>query len=119
MLNYTHLTKTVFAFLYSQVTEKNSASFLDTSEKNKPSVVLFSPKPLPSLLYHLVAFNSHKHQSFGFISLTDSSAESIRKRFHVNSKEPTVMIFKDDVAQPDVVVMVTRDFLIYMFHNAA
>ena len=95
------------SFLYSQVTEKNSESFLDTSENNKPGIVLFSPKPSPSLLYYLVAFSSSKYQSFGFVSSTESSAESLRKRFHVNYKEPTVMIFKDDVATPDVVVTVT------------
>ena len=71
--------------------------------------MLFSPKPLPSLLYHLVAFNSYKHQSFGFVSLKDGSGETPRKRFHADSKEPTVLIFKDDVAVPDVVVRVTRN----------
>jgi len=86
------------------VTGKNSESFLDTSVHNKPSVILFSPKPLPSLLYHLVAFSNHKQQTFGYVSLADSSAEPLRKRFHADSKEPTVMIFKDNVAAPDVVV---------------
>ena len=92
-----------------QVTGKNSESFLDTSVHNKPSVILFSPKPLPSLLYHLVAFSNHKQQTFGYVSLADSSAEPLRKRFHADSKEPTVMIFKDNVAAPDVVVTVTEN----------
>ncbi|XP_068753593.1 dnaJ homolog subfamily C member 16-like [Montipora capricornis] len=90
--------------LIQMVTKQNLDSFLDTSGTNKPGVVLFSQKLLPSLLYQLVAFSSHKQQSFGFVSLKDSSAESIRKRFHANSEETTVMIFKDDAAAPDVVV---------------
>ena len=91
---------------------------MTTSISNKPSVILFSPKPNPSLLYHLVAFSNCKQQSFGFVSLTDSSSEPLRKRFRVNSKEPTVLIFKDDVAVPDVVVMVTSwswQALLYAF----
>ena len=91
-----------------QVTERNLDGFLETSENNKPSVILFSPKPLPSLLYHLVAFSSLKWQSFGFVSLKDSSSETLRKRFRADSKEPTVMIFKDDIAAPEVVVTVTE-----------
>lgn len=90
--------------LIEKVTANSVDTFLTTSVNNKPSVMLFSPKPLPSLLYHLVAFSSYKHQSFGFVSLTDGSGESLRKRFRVDSKEPTVLIFKDDVAVPDVVV---------------
>lgn len=92
-----------------QVTVKNVDSFLTTGVSNKPSVILFSPKPLPSLLYHLVAFSNYKQQSFGFVSLTDSSGEPVRKRFRVDSKEPTVLIFKDDVAVPEVVVTVTSN----------
>lgn len=100
-----------------QVTAKNVDTFLTTSANNKPSVMLFSPKPLPSLLYHLVAFSSYKHQSFGFVSLTDSSGEPLRKQFQVDSKEPTVLIFKDDVAVPDVVVRVTWKLNIYWFSD--
>ncbi|PFX27805.1 dnaJ homolog subfamily C member 16-like [Stylophora pistillata] len=90
--------------LIEKVTARNLDFFLTTSISNKPSVVLFSPKPRPSLLYHLVAFGNHKRQSFGFVSLTDSSSEPLRKRFRVNLKEPTVLIFKEEVAVPDVVV---------------
>jgi len=90
--------------LIEKITTNNVDTFLTTSVNNKPSVMLFSPKPLPSLLYHLVAFSSYKHQSFGFVSLTDGSGQSLRKRFRVDSKEPTVLIFKDDVAVADVVV---------------
>lgn len=93
-------------FFFIQLTEKKLDSFLDTSETNKPSVILFSTKPLPSLLYQLVAFSNKERQSFGFVSLKDSSAESIRKRFHADAENPTVMIFKDDAAVPDVIVMV-------------
>ena len=93
-------------FLFIQVTEKKLDSFLDTSETNKPSIILLSTKPLPSLLYQLVAFSNKEWQSFGFVSLKDSSAESIRKRFHADTENPTVMIFKDNTAVPDVVVMV-------------
>lgn len=85
----------------------NVDSFLTTSDNNKPSILLFSHKPLPSLLFHLVAFSSYKQQSFGFVSLSDNSAEPLRKQFQVDTKEPTVLIFKDDVAVPDVVVKVT------------
>ena len=92
--------------LFIQVTEKKLDSFLDTSETNKPSLILLSTKPLPSLLYQLVAFSNKEWQSFGFVSLKDSSAESIRKRFHADTENPTVMIFKDNTAVPDVVVMV-------------
>ena len=88
------------------MTEKNLDSFLDTSACNKPSVILFSPKSFPSLLYHLVAFGSYKWQSFGFVSLSHSSTEPLRKRFHADFKEPSVMIFKDDVAAPEVVIKV-------------
>nr|XP_058959875.1 dnaJ homolog subfamily C member 16-like [Pocillopora verrucosa] len=94
--------------LIEKVTASSLDSFLTTSISNKPSVILFSPKPNPSLLYHLVAFRNCKQQSFGFVSLTDSSSEPLRKRFRVNSKEPTVLIFKDDVAVPDVVVMASE-----------
>ncbi|KAJ7393494.1 sub C, member 16 [Desmophyllum pertusum] len=94
--------------LIEKVTVKNVDSFLTTGVSNKPSVILFSPKPLPSLLYHLVAFSNYKQQSFGFVSLTDSSGEPVRKRFRVDSKEPTVLIFKDDVAVPEVVVMASE-----------
>lgn len=90
--------------LIEKVTARNLDFFLTTSISNKPSIVLFSPKPRPSLLYHLVAFGNHKRQSFGFVSLTDSSSEPLRKRFRVNLKEPTVLIFKEEVAVPDVVV---------------
>lgn len=90
--------------LIEKVTARNLDFFLTTSISNKPSVVLFSPKPRPSLLYHLVAFGNHKRQSFGFVSLTDSSSEPLRKRLRVNLKEPTVLIFKEEVAVPDVVV---------------
>lgn len=92
--------------LFIQVTETKLDSFLDTSETNKPSIILLSTKPLPSLLYQLVAFSNKEWQSFGFVSLKDSSAESIRKRFHADNENPTVMIFKDNAAVPDVVVMV-------------
>lgn len=85
----------------------NVDTFLKTSANNKPSVLLFSPKPLPSLLYHLVAFSSYKQQSFGFISLTDNSGEPLRKRFQVDTEKAAVLIFKDDMAVPDVVVRVT------------
>ncbi|KAM7439612.1 DnaJ molecular chaperone y domain [Porites harrisoni] len=90
--------------LIQMVTEKNLDSFLDTSAHNKPSVILFSPKSFPSLLYNLVAFSSYKWQSFGFVSLTHSSTEPLRKQFHADFKEPSVMIFKDDVAAPEVVI---------------
>ena len=89
-------------------------SFLDTSARNKPSVILFSPKSFPTLLYHLVAFNSYKWQSFGFVSLTHSSTEPLRKRFHADFKEPSVMIFKDDVAAPEVVVRVIENIVFFL-----
>lgn len=108
----------ILIVLCFQITTKSVDTFLTTSVNNKPSVMLFSPKPLPSLLYHLVAFSSYKHQSFGFVSLTDGSGESLRKRFKVDSEEPTVLIFKDDVAVPDVVVRVTcYKILILRCHN--
>ena len=96
-----------------KVTEKNLDSFLDTSAHNKPSVILFSPKSFPSLLYHLVAFSSYKWQSFGFVSLMHSSTEPLRKRFHADVKEPSVMIFKDDVAAPEVVIKVIIENIAY------
>ena len=94
-------------------------SFLDTSARNKPSVILFSPKTFPTLLYHLVAFNSNKWQSFGFVSLTHSSTEPLRKRFHADFKEPSVMIFKDDVAAPELVVRVIENiaYFFYAFNS--
>ena len=100
------------------MTEKNLDSFLDTSAHNKPSVILFSPKSFPSLLYHLVAFSSYKWQSFGFVSLTHSSAEPLRKRFHADVKEPSVMIFKDDVAAPEVVIRVIENIVYFLFLNS-
>ena len=107
-------------FLFIQVTEKKLDSFLDTSETNKPSIILLSTKPLPSLLYQLVAFSNKEWQSFGFVSLKDSSAESIRKRFHADTENPTVMIFKDNTAVPDVVVMVISllklNFFVSLFY---
>lgn len=94
--------------LIETVAEKKLDSFLDTSETNKPSIILLSTKPLPSLLYQLVAFSNKEWQSFGFVSLKDSSAESIRKRFHADTENPTIMIFKDNTAVPDVVVMASE-----------
>ena len=105
-----------FSFLlFIQVTGEKLDSFLDTSQTNKPSIILLSTKPLPSLLYQLVAFSNKEWQSFGFVSLTDSSAESIRKRFHADAENPTVMIFKDNTAVPDVVVMVISPLKLNFF----
>ena len=99
---------------YLKVTEKNLDSFLDTSVQNKPSVILFSPKSFPSLLYCLVAFGSYKWQSFGFVSLTHSSTEPLRKRFHADFKEPSLMIFKDDIAAPEVVIRVFENIAYFL-----
>ena len=52
------------------------------------------------------------------MSLTHSSAEPLRKRFHADVKEPSVMIFKDDVAAPEVVIRVIENIVYFLFLNS-
>lgn len=89
-----------------QVTSENLDSFLDV-EDNKPKVLLFSAKAVPSLLYHVVGFANQKRLSFGFVSTSVPNGEKLRRKFKVLPNEPTVMIFKEEKSVPEVVVEVS------------
>ncbi|XP_032228549.1 dnaJ homolog subfamily C member 16 isoform X2 [Nematostella vectensis] len=92
--------------LVHRVSSKTSDIFLKTDD-NKPKVLLFSPKSSPSLLYNLVAFSNQERLSFGFVSMSGQDGEKLRRKFRVMAKEPTVMIFKEESAVPEVVFEAT------------
>ncbi|XP_031554405.1 dnaJ homolog subfamily C member 16-like isoform X2 [Actinia tenebrosa] len=89
--------------LIQRVTTKNLDSFLNVDD-NRPKVLLFSPKAVPSLLYHVVGFANQKRLSFGFVSTSNTDGEKLRRKFKALPNEPSVMIFKEEKSVPEVVV---------------
>ena len=95
-------------FFSSQVTDANLEDFLSTDQDNKPKVILCSSKPAPSLLYNLVAFSYQRKLTFGYVTTGQMSSNALQKRFRVHAGEPTVLVFKEESAVPEVVVQVSR-----------
>lgn len=81
-------------------------SFLEVEQDNKPRVILLTPKPSASLLYYTVAFAYRNYVIFGYASLAESSGEKLRRKYKVDEKVPSVLVFKEEKAVPELVVKV-------------
>ncbi|XP_078697502.1 dnaJ homolog subfamily C member 16-like [Branchiostoma floridae x Branchiostoma belcheri] len=66
---------------------------------NKPRAVLFSQKPVPSLLYRVVSFAYQERVVFGYANTKAANTQTLRFDFDVGSG-PTLLIFKEDKDSP-------------------
>ncbi|XP_078616015.1 dnaJ homolog subfamily C member 16-like [Branchiostoma floridae x Branchiostoma japonicum] len=66
---------------------------------NKPRAVLFSQKPVPSLLYRVVSFAYQERVVFGYANTKAAHTQTLRFDFDVG-KGPTLLIIKEDKDEP-------------------
>ena len=70
-------------------------SFLsDAIARNRPRLVLFTPRDSPSLLYKLTAFAHQKTADFGFVT-TVRGDEVLLQRFGVGTGEKRLAVLKE------------------------
>ena len=75
--------------------------------RNRPRVVLFSPKPHPSLTVKLVALARHTTTDFGFVSTQQRGASrAFLRRFGVTPGEKQLLVFKE-YQEPELSVEVS------------
>eukprot|EP00058_Branchiostoma_floridae_P006199 XP_002591687.1 hypothetical protein BRAFLDRAFT_223511 [Branchiostoma floridae] len=82
------------------VTDSSWNEFLSgCRHDNKPRAVLFSQKPVPSLLYRVVSFAYQERVVFGYANTKAAQTQTLRFDFDVG-KGPTLLIFKEDKDDP-------------------
>ncbi|XP_077998110.1 dnaJ homolog subfamily C member 16-like [Glandiceps talaboti] len=79
------------------INDNNYEDFLSGWKDNKPRSLLFSKKKEASLLYLLVALENKDRVAFGFATLSNQDTKDLRKKYVVNAKEPTLLIFREDI----------------------
>ena len=62
-----------------------------------------------------MAFSYQQKLVFGHVATGERSSDELHKRYKVSTQEPTVMIFKEDTAVPEVVVQVCIFFFSFFF----
>ena len=100
---------------FFQSPQVNAPSDMDTFLsnviiRNRPRVVLFSPKPHPSLTVKLVALARHTTIDFGFVSTQQRGASrAFLRRFGVTPGEKQLLVFKE-YQEPELSVEVSAWF---------
>ncbi len=78
-----------------QITESNVDSFLSEAiARNRPRLVLFTPRDSPSLLYKLTAFAHQRTADFGFVTTVRGDGVLLQ-RFGVRIGEKRLAVFKE------------------------
>lgn len=80
--------------------------FLKSWYENKPRALLFTTKTEAPLLLKIVAFKYQHYVGVGYVQLSKSENQEIRARFGAARYEPTFMIFKENISQPDILLLV-------------
>lgn len=79
------------------VTELTSSSisyFLaQVIERNRPCVILFSPRRQPSFLFRAVAFANRKQVDFAYVSSYEN--EPLLKQFGIKQREKQLLVFRE------------------------
>ena len=69
-------------------------SFLSEAiHRNRPRLVLLSPRDSPTLLYKLTAFSNQKMADFGLVSTRGES--KVLKRFGAHTGEKALLVYKE------------------------
>ena len=86
------------------MTDNNLKQFLNSWYENKPRALLFTTKKEPPLLLRVAAFKYRHYVGIGFVQV--SKTEEMKARFGAAENGPTLMIFKENISVPHLLLQV-------------
>ena len=86
--------------LVQRITEDNLEEFLNGWMDNRVRVLIFGKLDVVRLRYLTSGFKFRERAAIGYVQLNDVGTKKIAKRFQVDMKQDTLLLFQEDTEKP-------------------
>ena len=86
-------------------------AFLEGWRNNQVTAIFFSPRSEPSARFLAPAFYHRDRIAFGYVCTAVEDAQDLMRRFNINKRRETLLMFNEETAFPVATISVCVLFL--------
>ena len=98
-----------------QVKDSSADSFLERWRNNQVMAVFFSPRLEPSARFLAPAFYHRDRIAFGYVSTSMDDAQDLMRRFNINKRRETLLMFNEETSSPLATISVSESFELTLY----